>query len=81
MSAFQRREVKVLGFSVKDRPRPQRMALRWLHALFALVGANGEACGEVSRVSVSGTPPFFVVRLPLILRIVLIRHSLTRFIH
>ena len=46
----------------------------------ALVGAIGEACGEVSGVSIFGTPPFFVALLPVILRIVLIRHSLTGFI-
>lgn len=34
------------------------MALRWDYDPFALVGANGKACGEASRVSVSGTPPF-----------------------
>lgn len=58
LRAFQRWEVKVLGFGVKVRPRPQRMALRWLHVPFALVGANGKACGEAPGVSVSGTPPF-----------------------
>ena len=57
LSVFQRCEVKVLGFGVKARPRPQRMALRWLHVPFALVGANGKACGEAPGVSVSGTPP------------------------
>ena len=56
LSAFQRREVKVLGFGVKARPRPQRMALRWLHVPFALVGANGKACGEAPGVLFSGTP-------------------------
>lgn len=57
LSAFQRWKVKVSGFGVKARPRPQRMALRWCPVQFALVGAIGEACGEASRVSVSGTPP------------------------
>ena len=46
LSVFQRCEVKVLGFGVKARPRPQRMALRWLNVPLALVGANGKACGE-----------------------------------
>lgn len=33
------------------------MALRWYSVPFGLVGANGKACGEAPRVSVSGTPP------------------------
>lgn len=33
LSVFQRREIKVLGFGVKARPRPQRMALRGIRAL------------------------------------------------
>lgn len=57
LSVFQRCEVKVLGFDVKTRPRPQRMALRWCYVPFALVGANGKACGEAPRVLFSGTPP------------------------
>lgn len=57
LSVFQRWEVKVLGFSVKTRPRPQRMAYRGYLVRFALVGAIGEACGEAPRVSFSGTPP------------------------
>ena len=40
------------------------MALRWLHVPFALIGANGKACGEASGVSVFGTPPFFGEGLP-----------------
>lgn len=64
LSAFQREKVKVLGFGVKARLRPQRMALRWYYDPFALVGANGKACGEVSGVSVSGTPPFLWGCLP-----------------
>ena len=72
LSAFQREKVKVLGFGVKARPRPQRMALRWVHAQFALVGANGKACGEASRVSVSEPPPFLGGCLPLILMIVIV---------
>nr|DAH24724.1 MAG TPA: hypothetical protein [Caudoviricetes sp.] len=65
LSAFQRREVKVLGFGVKARPRPQRMALRWVYDPFALVGANGKACGEASRVSFPGIPPgVWVASLP-----------------
>ena len=35
LSAFQREEVKVLGFGVKARLRPQRMALRRFHVPFA----------------------------------------------
>lgn len=58
LRAFQREKVKVLGFGMKARPRPQRMALRGDYDPFALVGANGKACGEASRMSVSGTPPF-----------------------
>ena len=57
LRAFQREKVKVLGFGVKARPRPQRMALRWYYDPFALVGANGKACGEASGVSVLSTPP------------------------
>lgn len=72
LRAFQRWEVKVLGFGVKVRPRPQRMALRWLHVPFALVGANGKACGEAPGVSVSGTPPFLRGCLPLVLGIVIV---------
>ncbi len=48
------------------------MALRWDYDPFALVGANGKACGEAPGVSVSGTPPFLEGCLPLILRIVII---------
>ena len=59
LRAFQRWKVKVLGFGVKARLRPQRMALRWLYVPFALVGANGKACGEASGVLVFGTPPLF----------------------
>lgn len=33
------------------------MALRGYYDPFALVGANGKACGEAPGVSVSGTPP------------------------
>ena len=67
LRAFQRWKVKVLGFDVKARLRPQRMALRRYQAPFALVGAIGEACGEASRVSVSDTPPFFRGCLPPVL--------------
>lgn len=48
------------------------MALRWDYDPFALVGANGKACGEASGVSASETPPFLMGCLPLILRIVII---------
>ena len=64
LSVFQRCEVKVLGFDVKACPRPQRMALRWDYDPFALVGANGKACGEAPGVSVSGTPPLFFGGVP-----------------
>lgn len=57
LSAFKRWEVKVLGFGVRARLRPQRMASRWCPDPFALVGAIGKACGEARRVSVSGAPP------------------------
>ena len=57
LRAFQRREVKVLGFGVKARLKCQRMASRGCSDPFALVGAIGKACGEARRVSVSGTPP------------------------
>ena len=57
LRAFQRREVKVLGFGMKARPRPQRMALRWCYDPFGLVGANGKACGEAPRVFFPGPPP------------------------
>ena len=66
LSAFQRRDVKVLGFGVKARPRPQRMALRWCYDQFGLVGANGKACGEASGVLFSGTPPGCWGVLPLL---------------
>ena len=72
LRAFNRWKVKVLGFGVKARPRPQRMALGWHRAPFALVGAIGKACGEAPGVSVSGTPPVRWWSLPLILRIVII---------
>lgn len=71
LSAFQRGKVKVLGFGVKARLRPQRMALRWDYDPFAPVGANGKACGEASRVSSSGTPPFLWGCLPMVLGTVL----------
>lgn len=64
LSVFQRREVKVLGFDVKARPRPQRMALRWVYDPFALVGANGKACGEAPGVLFPGTPPGYGWRAP-----------------
>lgn len=57
LRAFQHGKVKVLGFGVKARLRPQRMALRWDYDPFALVGANGKACGEAPRVLVLGAPP------------------------
>lgn len=57
LSAFKRWEVKVLGFGVRARLRPQRMASGWCPDPFALVGATGKACGEARRVSVSGAPP------------------------
>lgn len=57
LSAFQRWEVKVLGFGVRARLRPQRMASRGCSDPFALVSAIGKACGEARRVSFSGTPP------------------------
>lgn len=60
LSAFRRREVKVLGFGARARPRPQRMASRGCPDQFALVGAIGKACGEAPVVSVSGTPPGYV---------------------
>lgn len=64
---FQRWEIKVLGFGVKARPRPQRMALRWDYDPFGLVGANGKACGEASGVSFPGAPPGYWGTLPLLL--------------
>lgn len=57
LSVFQRREVKVLGFSVKACLRPQRMAFRRYCDPFAPVGANGKACGEAGVCCFSGTPP------------------------
>lgn len=57
LRAFQCWEVKVLGFGVKVRPRPQRMALRWYPAPFGLVGANGKACGEAPGVFSPDAPP------------------------
>ena len=38
----------------------------------ALVGAIGEACGEASRVLLSGTPPFLGGCLFLVLRVVIV---------
>lgn len=65
LSGFQRREVKVLGFGVKTRPRAQRMALRVYCDPFGLVGANGKACGEAPGVFSPGTPPGVLVCAPL----------------
>lgn len=59
---------------------PQRMALRWLLVSFALVGANGKACGEAPRVLFSGTPPGCWGVLPLLLWFVDVVHVLTVFI-
>lgn len=42
------------------------MALRWDYDPFALVGANGKACGEAPGVSVFGTPPFLILIIVLI---------------
>ena len=64
LSVFRRWEVKVLGFGVKARLRPQRMASRGCFDPFALVGATGKACGEARRVLVSGAPPCVVVAFP-----------------
>lgn len=61
LSAFRRWEVKGLGFDVKARLRPQRMASGGCPDPFALVGTIGKACGEASVVSVSGAPPGCVV--------------------
>ena len=66
LRAFQRREVKVLGFGVKVRLRPQRMALRGYCDPFGLVGANGKACGEAGVCCFSGTPPVVWGCLPLL---------------
>lgn len=57
LSVFQRRKVKVLGFDVKARLRPQRMASRGCSDPFALVGAIGKACGEAWVCVFSGSPP------------------------
>lgn len=46
LRAFQRWKVKVLGFGVKARLRPHRMASRGCSDPFALIGAIGKACGE-----------------------------------
>ena len=73
LSAFQRWEVKVLGFDMKASLRPQRMASRGCPDLFALVGTIGKACGEARLASVSGTPPGYVVAcFRLLLGIVLV---------
>lgn len=66
LSAFKRWEVKVLGFGVRARLRPQRMASRWCPDPFALVGAIGKACGEARRVLFSGSPPGCWCVLPLL---------------
>lgn len=79
LSVFQRREVKVLGFSVKVRPRPQRMALRRYYDPFALVGASGKACGEAVVCLFSGTPPVRRGCLPLAVGCVDRVDVLTRF--
>lgn len=57
LGAFKRWEVKVLGFGVRARLRPQRMASRWCPDPFALVGAIGKACGEAWGVFFLGSPP------------------------
>lgn len=80
LRAFQRWKVKVLGFGVKARPRPQRMALRWDYDPFVLVGANGKACGEAPRVSVLGTPPGYLWCSPPAVGFVNLVHVLTWFI-
>lgn len=67
LRAFQRWYVKVLGFGVKARLRPQRMASRGCSDPFALVGAIGEACGEAWGVFFWGSPPGCWCVLPLLL--------------
>lgn len=57
LSVFQRWEVKVLGFGVKARLRPQRIASRGCSDPFALVGAIGKACGEAWVCVFLGSPP------------------------
>lgn len=66
LSVFQRREVKVLGFGVKDRLRPQRIASRGCSDPFALVGAIGKACGEAWVGVFCGSPPGWWCGLPLL---------------
>ena len=78
LSALEGKSTRVRRESPSKTPKN---GSQMVHSPIALVGAIGEACGEAPRVSVSGTPPFSVVCLPLILRTVIIRHSLTGFIH
>lgn len=57
------------------------MALRWYYDPFALVGANGKACGEAPGVLFSGTPPLLWGVLPLLSWCVDRVNLLTVFIH
>ena len=57
LSVFQRWKVKVLGFNVKARLRPQRIASGGCSDPFALVGTIGKACGEAWVCVFLGSPP------------------------
>lgn len=65
LSVFQSRKVKVLGFGVKARLRPQRIASRGCSDPFALVGTIGKACGEAWVCVFLGSPPGCWCVLPL----------------
>lgn len=66
LSAFQRWKVKVLGFGVKTRLSPQRMASRGCSDPFALVGTIGKACGEAWVCVFFGSPPGVGVCFPFV---------------
>lgn len=54
LSALERKSTRVLRESPSKTPKN---GSQMVPGHIAIVGAIGEACGEASRVSVSGTPP------------------------
>ncbi len=65
-----RKSIRVRAESPSKNPKN---GVQTVPSPIGLVGAIGEACGEAPACPFSCTPPFFVVGLPLILRIVIVR--------
>ena len=59
LSAFQRGKVKVLGFGVKARLRPQRMALRWDYDPFAPSAQMARRAVRLRACRLPAPPPSY----------------------